>query len=262
MLLTRTVRASNPNTTNPPLIAVGADVTHPTGFDSSEPSIAAVTASYELSGENATLARWLGFGLGRLQAGSTISTTSLLTIHTKHTTPLHQHHNTNTPNPPISSVTLGRYACRVLQQAHRQEIITGLKDATRALLLNFFWKTHGKKPTAIVYYRDGVDQGQFSAVLQDEYAAIRAACAELEATYAPRITFVVVQKRHATRLFPTDRAGEDRSGNTLPGTVLDTTVCSPAGYDFFLNSHAGLQGHNKASHYQVLVDENGFTADG
>jgi hypothetical protein len=24
----------------------------------------------------------------------------------------------------------------------------------------------------------------------------------------------------------------------------------------------GLQGHNKASHYQVLVDENGFSADG
>jgi hypothetical protein len=29
-------------------------------------------------------------------------------------------------------VSLGRYACRVLQQAHRQEIITGLKDATQA----------------------------------------------------------------------------------------------------------------------------------
>lgn len=47
----------------------------------------------------------------------------------------------------------------------------------------------------------------------------RQACHELEPTYNPRITFVVVQKRHATRLFPTDRGGEDRSGNTLPGTV-------------------------------------------
>ena len=33
-------------------------------------------------------------------------------------------------------------------------------------------------------------------------------------------------------------------------------------FDFFLNSHAGLQGHNKAAHYSVLVDENGFSADG
>lgn len=48
-----------------------------------------------------------------------------------------------------------------------------------------------------------------------------------------------------------DRANEDRSGNTLPGTVIDSGICSAAGFDFFLNSHAGLQGHNKASHYQV-----------
>ncbi|GBF95153.1 hypothetical protein Rsub_07737 [Raphidocelis subcapitata] len=184
---------------------ISADVTHPTGFDTSEPSIAAVTASYDAS--------------------------------------------------------LGRYSCRVMQQAHRQEIITGLQGATQALLLNFY-KRSKRKPAAIVYYRDGVDQGQFAAVLQEEYTAIRAACQALEADYTPRITFVVVQKRHATRLFPSDRSGEDRSGNTLPGTVIDAGICSAAGFDFYLNSHAGLQGHNKASHYQVLVDENGFSADG
>lgn len=33
----------------------------------------------------------------------------------------------------------------------------------------------------------------------------------------PRVTFVVVQKRHHTRLFPTDRSKADRSGNILPG---------------------------------------------
>lgn len=31
----------------------------------------------------------------------------------------------------------------------------------------------GKKPQAIVYYRDGVAQGQFEQVLQEEYNAIR-----------------------------------------------------------------------------------------
>jgi eukaryotic translation initiation factor 2C len=72
---------------------------------------------------------------------------------------------------------------------------------------------------------------------------------------------VVVQKRHNTRLFPaTDRDG-DRSGNCVPGTVVDTGICHPTQFDFFLNSHAGLQGHNKPAHYHVLVDENGFSAD-
>jgi hypothetical protein len=87
------------------------------------------------------------------------------------------------------------------------------------------------------------------------------ACFELEANYCPPITFVVVQKRHNTRLFPVGRE-RDRSGNCLPGTVVDKGICHPTQFDFFLNSHAGLQGHNKPAHYHVLVDENGFSADG
>jgi eukaryotic translation initiation factor 2C len=80
-------------------------------------------------------------------------------------------------------------------------------------------------------------------------------------TYQPPITFVVVQKRHNTRLFPATERDGDRSGNCVPGTVVDTGICHPTQFDFFLNSHAGLQGHNKPAHYHVLVDENGFSAD-
>jgi len=47
-----------------------------------------------------------------------------------------------------------------------------------------------------------------------------------------------------------------------PGTVVDRTICSPYEFDFFLNSHAGIQGTNKPAHYHVLVDEIGFGADG
>lgn len=42
-------------------------------------------------------------------------------------------------------------------------------------------------------------------VLQHELLAIREACIKLEKDYQPGITFVVVQKRHHTRLFCTDR---------------------------------------------------------
>ena len=87
------------------------------------------------------------------------------------------------------------------------------------------------------------------------------AFATLSDTYQPPITFVVVQKRHNTRLFPATERDGDRSGNCVPGTVVDTGICHPTQFDFFLNSHAGLQGHNKPAHYHVLVDENGFSAD-
>ena len=49
------------------------------------------------------------------------------------------------------------------------------------------------------------------------------ACASLEPDYQPPVTFVVVQKRHHTRLFANnhnDRRSIDNSGNILPGELL------------------------------------------
>lgn len=45
----------------------------------------------------------------------------------------------------------------------------------------------------------------YMQVLQHELLAIREACIKLEKDYQPGITFVVVQKRHHTRLFCMDR---------------------------------------------------------
>ena len=45
------------------------------------------------------------------------------------------------------------------------------------------------------------------------------------------------------------------------GTVVDTDICHPTENDFYLVSHAGLQGTSRPVHYHVLLDENGFGAD-
>lgn len=50
-----------------------------------------------------------------------------------------------------------------------------------------------------------VFQLEYMQVLQHELLAIREACIKLEKDYQPGITFVVVQKRHHTRLFCMDR---------------------------------------------------------
>ncbi|XP_061986596.1 protein argonaute 10-like [Populus nigra] len=205
-----------------PTIIFGADVTHPENGEDSSPSIAAVVASQD----------W----------------------------------------PEVT-----KYAGLVCAQAHRQELIQDLyktwQDPIRGTvsggmirdLLISFRKATGQKPLRIIFYRDGVSEGQFYQVLLYELDAIRKACASLEPNYQPPVTFIVVQKRHHTRLFANnhrDRNSTDKSGNILPGTVVDSKICHPTEFDFYLCSHAGIQGTSRPAHYHVLWDENNFTADG
>ncbi|KAL8263040.1 hypothetical protein R6Q59_024389 [Mikania micrantha] len=144
-----------------------------------------------------------------------------------------------------------KYKALVSAQSHRQEIIKDLYTKNganhggliRELLISFK-KSTGHKPHRIIFYRDGVSEGQFNEVLLNEMDSIRKACVSLEENYMPPVTFIVVQKRHHTRFFPDrhgDRNSTDRSGNILPGTVVDTKICHPTEFDFYLCSHAGIQ---------------------
>ncbi|KAI7870721.1 Piwi domain-containing protein [Spinellus fusiger] len=153
-----------------------------------------------------------------------------------------------------------RYASAIRVQANRTEIIADLANMVKELLKNFY-QSCGQKPERILFYRDGVSEGQFKAILENEVAAIRAACLSLDATYRPSITFVVVQKRHHARFFPVDQRDADRTGNCQPGTVVDTDIVHPFEFDFYLQSHAGLQGTSRPTHYHVLHDDNHFTPD-
>ncbi|CDP07006.1 unnamed protein product [Coffea canephora] len=220
-VLEQAVQKKIPFLTDRPTIIFGADVTHPQPGEDSSPSIAAVVASMD----------W-----------------------------------------PEAT----KYRGLVSAQHHRVEIIQDLyncyEDPKRGMvhggmireLLRAFWSSTRLKPERIIFYRDGVSEGQFNQVLLEEMDAIRKACASLQQDYLPRVTFVVVQKRHHTRLFPAnhgDRNLTDRSGNILPGTVVETKICHPTEFDFYLCSHAGIQGTSRPTHYHVLFDENGFTAD-
>jgi len=153
-----------------------------------------------------------------------------------------------------------RYAASIRVQTGRTEIIADLANMVKELLKTFY-QTCGRKPDRILFYRDGVSEGHFSQVLKSEINAVRAACQALDVNYKPLITFVVVQKRHHTRFFPIDRRDADRTGNCFPGTVVETDITHPFEFDFYLQSHPGLQGTSRPTHYHVLFDENGFNAD-
>uniref|UniRef100_A0A3Q3JD61 Eukaryotic translation initiation factor 2C 4 n=1 Tax=Monopterus albus TaxID=43700 RepID=A0A3Q3JD61_MONAL len=154
-----------------------------------------------------------------------------------------------------------RYCATVREQLFSQEVIQDLTNMVRELLIQFYKSTRFK-PTRIIYYRGGVSEGQMKQVAWPELIAIRKACISLEEDYRPGITYIVVQKRHHTRLFCSDKAERvGKSGNVPAGTTVDSTITHPSEFDFYLCSHAGIQGTSRPSHYHVLWDDNCFTAD-
>ncbi|KAJ3552095.1 hypothetical protein NM688_g4338 [Phlebia brevispora] len=153
--------------------------------------------------------------------------------------------------------------CRV--QAPRQEMIAELDVMAKNMLQKYMGyrgvveKKADRAPKRIIFYRDGVSEGQFQQVLDQELPQIQKACDELK--IRPRITMIVVGKRHHVRFFPRNDNEADRSKNCKAGTVVDSDITHPVELDFYLLSHAGLLGTSRPAHYNVLYDDNGFTVD-
>ncbi|KAJ1290853.1 hypothetical protein BS78_02G274600 [Paspalum vaginatum] len=155
---------------------------------------------------------------------------------------------------------VAKYNGVVRAQGHRKELIDGLEDIVKELL-RAFEEGSKQRPKQLIFYRDGVSEGQFKQVLEQEIPEIEKAWKALY-NEKPQMTFIVVQKRHHTRLFPNDPRWMDKSGNVRAGTVVDKNICHPTEFDFFLCSHAGIKGTSRPTHYHVLRDDNKFTADG
>jgi len=64
-----------------------------------------------------------------------------------------------------------RFASAVRVQGSRVEVISDLKGMTQELLRSFYLAT-SRKPARILFYRDGVSEGQFSHVLDTEVSII------------------------------------------------------------------------------------------
>jgi len=158
-----------------------------------------------------------------------------------------------------------KYVATSRVQTGRQEIIDDLKDMCKEVLT--FYMTYREKvekqrelaPKRLIFYRDGVSEGQFRHVLDLELPLIQQACAELK--IKPTITLIIVGKRHHNQLFPFNNMADRKSGNAPAGSIIDTGIAHPTDFDFILQSHAGILGTSRPGHYTVLYDDFGFKAD-
>ncbi|KAJ4482406.1 argonaute-like protein [Lentinula aciculospora] len=156
-----------------------------------------------------------------------------------------------------------KYIPRTGAQRSRQEIIADLYTMAKDILISFsaYQKQVEKKapqfckPKRLLFFRDGVSEGQFGQVMEEEVAVLKI-CQELD--MSPKITFIIVGKRHHYRY---NRGEADKSGNCPAGTVVDSGITHPLEFDFYLQSHGGLLGTSRSAHYSVLYDDNIFSPD-
>ena len=123
-------------------------------------------------------------------------------------------------------------------------------------------------PQHILFYRDGVSESQFGMVSLEELPLIRRGCnnagarANAGANWSPRITLLVVGKRHHTRFYPINPDRPEQPGaNLSSGLVVDRVVTSPWRADFYLQSHDSALGSAKSAHYIVIENESNYFMD-
>lgn len=117
----------------------------------------------------------------------------------------------------------------------------------------------GRLPKHIYYFRDGVPEGQYQAVLRNEVADIKVIMAEFGKSnlqYEVLFTVVVAEKRHHIRFFPNHHGPfVDNNGNPVPGTLVERNVTHPFQFEFYLCSYSSIKGTARPNRYHILMDD-------
>jgi eukaryotic translation initiation factor 2C len=124
-------------------------------------------------------------------------------------------------------------------QSSPREVIEDLENIC-VHLFGRYSDAMGKLPKRILFYRDGVSEGEFEATLSEKLPSIRSmhaspltpahpdACAQLN--FNPTITLIVVGKEHKFVFFPEASVAEcdqpPRNPNCPLGTAIDTVLSS------------------------------------
>ncbi|KAJ3923278.1 Piwi domain-containing protein, partial [Lentinula edodes] len=153
-----------------------------------------------------------------------------------------------------------RYMAFTRVQNPRQEFIQDLQEMVTDSIKNF--AQLNALPERIVFFRDGVSEGEFESISGSEISAIREGVRVVMREKGvnremPKLTYIIVGKRHHITFYPeSGTEANDGRGNCIAGFVNNIDDFSnPVTDDFYLQSHGAIQGTSRSAHYTIMVDE-------
>lgn len=189
---------------------------------------------------------------------STHGRTMLLGGDISHATPA----QLRSPSPPPSLAALvgtwdkecTAYSAVASAQESTLAMINDVVPMFKELIRRYRERNDNLLPQRLIYYRDGVSESEFQAILDQEAYKMQAL---FKQTGTPcKMTVICAIKRHHTRFFP-DTMGT-KLGNVPCGTSVEN---SNTRNDAFIISHGDLQGTKRPTRYITLLDENSMTPE-
>eukprot|EP01054_Gregarina_sp_Poly1_P002690 Gregarina_sp_Poly_1__2689@NODE_173_length_12050_cov_429_537511_g154_i0_p2_GENE_NODE_173_length_12050_cov_429_537511_g154_i0NODE_173_length_12050_cov_429_537511_g154_i0_p2_ORF_typecomplete_len991_score140_34Piwi/PF02171_17/1_1e67PAZ/PF02170_22/3_4e14ArgoMid/PF16487_5/4_9e08ArgoN/PF16486_5/1_9e07ArgoL2/PF16488_5/5_4e06FTA4/PF13093_6/1_4FTA4/PF13093_6/85Imm30/PF15565_6/0_66Imm30/PF15565_6/1_3e03_NODE_173_length_12050_cov_429_537511_g154_i0895311925 len=152
-------------------------------------------------------------------------------------------------------------ACKFIHSMRAQvgssDIMTEFRNMLDSILRRRATICAGQWPKRIIYLRDGVSDGEFKDVVENEVDSIRTIYAQHKQN-PPLILAVAVRRKHQTRFFPTSMSrGDSASSNNMPpGTLVFDNLSMPLPFlNFYLLSHAGIKGTSHPCRYIIVRDD-------
>lgn len=149
------------------------------------------------------------------------------------------------------------WSTSVIQDEIGQEGSTTLQTGMISAL-ECFKKQNGEYPQRVIFYRDGVGEGQVQGICVPEIEQIKAAIGAVGQAANTKMMYVNTCKRVNTRIFD-GNVGNFK--NPMAGTIIDSVVTDKDVYEFYLVSVAARQGMTTPTRFTVLFDSIGTGPD-
>ncbi|VDB96572.1 unnamed protein product [Peniophora sp. CBMAI 1063] len=165
--------------------------------------------------------------------------------------------------------TFTQYAACMDVQAPRMDMIENLGPLVLYLVKQWTLKHHGHLPEHVIYFRDGISEGEYDGAgryerdqiqkawdraIQEILDLVRKDPKQAKVMQNPtgrklNLTFIVVEKRHHIRYSPDGPLGKQ---NVPAGTIVTEAIATRAYENFYIVSQGGLLGTSRPAHCVVL----------